>query len=144
MGNRSSLLNPNDSEAEFRRSYGQRENTGVFNISKETVFINDFTSLLQKNNWDENLYLIIEILERSSQRLATAELQRQRSLELDAFFSVAWTVYQLTNLETRSLNYGTVELNLYEPPVVVPFYDPQLLRPKEGTIKVTIIEPSSV
>ncbi|CAG9315098.1 unnamed protein product [Blepharisma stoltei] len=140
-GNRSVAMTPADERS--RLASGSRGNMNL-TINKETVFINDFYSIVQKTDWNEDLYLIIEILERSSQRLTTAELQRKNSLDLEAYFAVGWTVFQLTNPDLRTLNYGTVELNIYEPPVAVPIYDPQQLRQKDGALKLTVAEPSSI
>lgn len=89
-----------------------------------------------------NYYLVIEVFEKSSQGLAQGKSQGYNPHEHDGYAPQAWTVFQLSNQDTRSLNFGTVELNLYSYPITVPLYDPQLLRPRDGTLKVTIYEPT--
>ncbi|CAG9322879.1 unnamed protein product [Blepharisma stoltei] len=115
----------------------------IIEINKETQFMNNFYIMLEQADWQMSYYLVVEIFERVNQGLLHGQNQNFKPTGPDNFLPVAWTVFQLTNSDSRALNFGTIELNLYHYPVAVPLYDPALLRQKEGTLKLTVFEPTT-
>ena len=139
-------LKPSDIDSIARQSAGMRGNTAdghnVIDVGKEVAFFNNFYSILHRIDWSEDFYLVIEVLEKTASALNTANESRDGG-DRGNFFPIAWTVMQISDPEKRILNFGTVELNLYEYPLTVPVNDPNMLKPKEGTISLTIFEPVS-
>jgi hypothetical protein len=92
-------------------------------VGQEVAFINNFYTLLNRSQWRQPLYLVVQMVDRTQ--------------------PLAWTVLQLTDADAQSIFYGTVELNLYRPPVTVPIFEPDSLRPIKGSVKLTVFEPIS-
>lgn len=139
-------LRASDIDSNARASAGMRSSASdghnVVDARKEISFFNNFYDILHRMDWNQNMYLIIEVLEKSAHSLSSPDFVGDRASDLESYFPVAWAVLQLSNPDERILNFGTLELNLFELPVTVPVNDPRSLRQKEGTIEITVFEPT--
>jgi hypothetical protein len=127
---------------------GSRNNTATarsrnIDISNSTAFYNNFLGELARSDWRNHLYVVIQILEKSSNRAPTAQSQAYRGNEDRSYTTIAWTVYQLSNAETQSLAWGTLDLNLYRPPMTVPISDFNSLNSCEGLLRIRVFEPGN-
>ena len=112
----------------------------MIQVFKKISFFNNFYTELHRINWDETLYLVIEVLEKTPGSFS--HLNNSQEGDPNSFAPVAWAVMQLSNPDERILNFETVELNLYELPVIMPIENPELLRPRDGTLEITVYEPT--
>ena len=112
----------------------------LIQVAKSASFFNNFYTDLHRNDWSQTLFLVIEVLEKTSSSFSNAEVSRDS--DPGSYVPVAWAVMQLSDADRRVLNFETAELNLYQPPVIVPVESPEELRPREGTIDITVYEPT--
>jgi hypothetical protein len=112
-------------------------------IQQRTSFFQNFYHTLHQNDWRDQVYLIIQIAEKQSEHVTTLGSQDGRVRDTDSFVPIAWTIYQVSNPETHQLQFGSVDLLLYRPPITVPIYDTDQLTQADGTLKITVFEPSA-
>lgn len=130
------------------RREGTRNNTPTvrsrnIDISNTTTFYNNFLGELVRSEWRNHLYIVIQILEKSSNRAPTAQSQAYRGNEDGLYVPIAWTVYQVSNPETQTLAWATLDLNLYRPPVIVPIVDLNSLNSCQGVLRMRVFEPGN-
>lgn len=128
-----------DSSSVGRMDIGSANHNEIV-VLKKAAFFNNFYSEMHKIDWTEDLYLVIEVLEKTPSSFSNLENSRENNSA--SFVPVAWTVMQLSNPDMRILNFETVELNLYELPIVMPIEDPESLKPKDGALEITVYEPT--
>jgi hypothetical protein len=121
-----------------RAMLGPSLQSNVIEIGQETAFFNNFFNVLQAHKNEQSLFLLFTVMERVAMRLGTPA----RDLDTTDYEVVGWTVLQVSNAASNSFNYGTLELNLYQPPVIHPVRSPEDLVQFQGTLKVTVYEPS--
>ena len=113
-------------------------------LSSTTVFYNNFLGQVARSEWRNHLYVVIQILEKSNNRAPTAQSQAYRGNEDGSYVPIAWTVYQVSNSETQTLAWATLDLNLYRPPVTVPIVDfNNLNRLEGGALRLRVFEPGN-
>ena len=105
-------------------------------INKQSQFLKDFIRYQEQSNWSEDLVMLIEVLERTSRKPTT--LEGGPSSAVDDFFVVAWTLFGLTDSSEKLMNFGTIEANLYKPPVPEPLHDLEDIRQHPASLRLTI------
>ena len=105
-------------------------------INKQAQFLKNFVLLAEKNNWAEDIIMVVEILEKNSRKLSIVE--GGLSSAVDDFYVIAWTLYVLTDLNKKNLSTGTIELNLYKAPVPQPLFEVSKAEQVSGSLKLTI------
>ena len=122
---------------------GSRVNTlqntnpdSAITINKQGQFLKDFIRHMEQNNWNDELVMLIEVMERNPRKLSMVE--GGLSSAVDDYFVVAWTLYGLVDLGKKIMNFGTIEINLYRPPVPEPLHDLDGIRQHPATLKLTI------
>jgi len=129
-------------QGDTHSNYGEAQENNQVQINKKAEFFKNFAQMLEAKNWSTTLYLVIEVLEKSSQRINTPEPQNSRNSYYDSFVPIGWTVYQVSDPDQKRLNFQTIELSLFEPPVQVPVDDLDALELKDSSIALTVFEPS--
>lgn len=121
-----------------RAKLGQNLLSNTIEIGQEVAFFNNFLNVLQDAHNEVSMYLLFTVMEKVSMRLGSP----LRDTDTTDYEVVGWSVFQVSNAVTNAFNLGTVELNLYIPPVVYPIKTPEELIQFQGSLKVTIYEPS--
>lgn len=107
-------------------------------INKQTQFLKNFYKFQDAINWNNDLVLIIEILERNPRKLSVVE--GGLSSAIDDYFVIGWTLYVLTDPKQKSINFSTTELNIFKPPVPDDLIEVENAQQIPGTIKLTVQE----
>jgi hypothetical protein len=129
-------------EESFSRGSGRvsnhEENSIV--VEQRAMFFNNFYTDLHREDWRQDMYLVIEVLEKNSGGFNGPEVSTES--DPNSYVPVAWAVMLLTDPERKVILFESLQLNLYELPVEIPVENPESLRSRGGTIEITIYEPT--
>lgn len=109
-------------------------------INRQTFFLKDFLDYQHQIDWSEELVLLVEILERNSRKLSV--VQGGLTSPVDDFFPVAWTLYVISDTNQRKMNFSTVELDLFKPPIPNDLALIEHSHQIGGSIKLTVQDMS--
>lgn len=107
-----------------------------FNDGKE--FFMDFYKLFWDEDLNENMYVVIQYLERKEGVIPTVNAVISRKLIEDEYDCLGYSVIQINNPD-GTIRYGTYTLDLYNPPIYVEELDET--QRTTGICKVTIGRP---